>query len=80
VIRSRAKLAFLTAHETEVGPSFKERGLRAPRLAVADGANGFWAALSAKHPEAAQQRCWLHKIRNVRGSDQQDRRARDFFI
>ena len=32
---------------------------------VADGANGFWAALSASIPEAAQQRCWVHKIRNV---------------
>jgi putative transposase len=43
----------------------KARGLQAPRLAVADGANGFWAALSAEYPETAEQRCWLHKVRNV---------------
>lgn len=49
----------------EILHDLKARGLRAPRLAVADGANGFWSALSAEYPEAAQQRCWLHKIRNV---------------
>lgn len=49
----------------EILHDLKARGLRAPRLAVADGANGFWAALSAEYPETAQQRCWLHKIRNV---------------
>jgi transposase-like protein len=43
----------------------KTRGMQAPRLAVADGANGFWAALSAEYPQTAQQRCWLHKTRNV---------------
>ena len=43
----------------------KQRGLRAAQLAIADGANGFWSALSAEYPEARQQRCWLHKIRNV---------------
>lgn len=43
----------------------KQRGLAPPRLAVADGANGFWAALSSEYPETAQQRCWLHKVRNV---------------
>ena len=43
----------------------KARGLRAPQLAVADGANGFWAALSAEYPDTAQQRCVLHKGRNV---------------
>jgi transposase-like protein len=49
----------------EIMHDLKARGLRAPRLAVADGANGFWAALSAEYPEVAQQRFWLHKIRNV---------------
>ncbi len=47
----------------EIMHDLKARGLRAPRLAVADGANGFWAALSAEYPEAAQQRCWVHKIK-----------------
>ena len=36
----------------EIMHDLKARGLRAPRLAVADGANGFWAALSAEYPEA----------------------------
>ena len=49
----------------EILHDLKSRGLRAPCLAIADGANGFWAALAAEYPEVAQQRCWLHKIRNV---------------
>lgn len=36
-----------------------------PQLAIADGAGGFWAALSAIYPRTAQQRCWLHEMRNV---------------
>jgi transposase-like protein len=43
----------------------KRRGLPAPRLAVADGALGFWAALRQVYPEAEEQRCWVHKIANV---------------
>jgi transposase-like protein len=43
----------------------KRRGLPAPKLAVADGALGFWAALRQVYPEAAGQRCWVHKIANV---------------
>lgn len=49
----------------EVLHDLKGRGLRAPQLAIADGANGFWAALTAQYPDTAQQRCWLHKGRNV---------------
>jgi transposase-like protein len=49
----------------EILHDLKARGLRAPSLAVADGANGFWSAISAEYPETAQQRCWLHKNRNV---------------
>lgn len=49
----------------EILHDLKQRGLRAPSLAIADGANGFWSALSAVYPDAKQQRCWLHKIRNV---------------
>lgn len=41
------------------------RGLRAPELLVADGAYGIWAAANKAWPKAAQQRCWLHKMRNV---------------
>jgi transposase-like protein len=43
----------------------KRRGLRAPVLAVGDGALGFWAALRNVWPETAEQRCWVHQIANV---------------
>jgi transposase-like protein len=41
------------------------RGMVDPLLVVADGADGLWAALSKTCPDAAQQRCWVHKMRNV---------------
>lgn len=43
----------------------KRRGMRAPVLAVGDGALGFWAALGEVFPETRIQRCWFHKIANV---------------
>jgi transposase-like protein len=43
----------------------KQRGLPAPKLAVADGALGFWAALRDVYPETEEQRCWVHKLANV---------------
>ncbi len=44
----------------------RERGLiTAPKLAVGDGAMGFWAALSKIYPETDHQRCWVHKTANV---------------
>lgn len=43
----------------------KRRGLPPPKLAVADGALGFWAALREIYPETEEQRCWVHKIANV---------------
>lgn len=43
----------------------KARGLRAPVVAVGDGALGFWAALREVFPETREQRCWVHKIANV---------------
>ena len=45
--------------------SAKRRGMRAPVLAVGDGALGFWAALREVFPETVEQRCWFHKIANV---------------
>jgi transposase-like protein len=36
------------------------RGMRAPILAVGDGALGFWAALREVFPTAREQRCWFH--------------------
>jgi putative transposase len=43
----------------------KRRGMRAPVLAVGDGALGFWGALREVFPETKEQRCWFHKIANV---------------
>jgi transposase-like protein len=44
----------------------KRRGLnQAPKLAVADGALGFWAALEEEFPQVEEQRCWVHKTANV---------------
>ena len=36
-----------------------------PKLAIGDGAMGFWAALEEVLPETCQQRCWMHKTMNV---------------
>ena len=42
------------------------RGLELPpKLAVGDGAMGFWAALRKVYPATREQRCWLHKTVNV---------------
>ena len=43
----------------------KRRGMRAPVLAVGDGALGFWAAARDVWPETRQQRDWCHKLANV---------------
>jgi transposase-like protein len=44
----------------------KARGLQhGPRLAVGDGAMGFWAALEEVFPATHTQRCWFHKMGNV---------------
>ncbi len=43
----------------------KRRGMRAPVLAVGDGALGFWKALRDVFPDTREQRCWWHKIGNV---------------
>lgn len=43
----------------------KKRGMRAPVLAVGDGALGFWAAARDVFPETTHQRDWVHKTMNV---------------
>jgi transposase-like protein len=43
----------------------KKRGMRAPELAVGDGALGFWSALRDVFPETRCQRDWVHKTSNV---------------
>jgi len=50
---------------SEVFADLKKRGMQAPKLMIADGANGLWAAAIEAFPTTAQQRCWIHKMRNV---------------
>jgi putative transposase len=50
----------------ELLSSLKERGLlEGPRLAIGDGALGFWAAIREVYPETEEQRCWVHKTANI---------------
>jgi len=49
----------------EVLLDLKARGMNTPRLAVGDGAMGFWAALEEVYGQTRQQRCWMHKTANV---------------
>jgi transposase-like protein len=51
---------------TELLTGLRERGLTtAPKLAIGDGAMGFWKALSKIYPTTGHQRCWVHKTANV---------------
>jgi transposase-like protein len=51
---------------SELLTDLKQRGLAsAPKIAVGDGAMGFWAALRKVFPETIEQRCWVHKTANV---------------
>lgn len=43
-----------------------------PKLAVADGALGFWAACRQLWPHTREQRCWVHKTANVLDPPQAD--------
>lgn len=44
----------------------KARGLAIdPKLAIGDGALGFWKALRQVYPKTREQRCWVHKTANV---------------
>ena len=36
-----------------------------PKLAIGDGALGFWAAIDEVWPSTLHQRCWVHKTSNV---------------
>lgn len=50
----------------EVIRDLKRRGMTAiPKLAIGDGALGFWAAVRQEWPGVAEQRCWVHKTANV---------------
>lgn len=51
---------------TELLQNLRSRGLIvAPKLAVGDGALGFWKALNKAYPNTRHQRCWVHKTANV---------------
>lgn len=44
----------------------KRRGLVIdPKLAVGDGALGFWKAVAEVYPNTKEQRCWVHKTANI---------------
>ncbi len=43
----------------------KKRGMRAPVLAIGDGALGFWTAVKDAFPQTRSQRDWVHKTANV---------------
>jgi putative transposase len=51
----------------EVLRDLRRRGMRAPVVAVGDGALGLWAALRDVFPATRQQRDWVHKVANVLG-------------
>ena len=50
---------------TEVLLDLKSRGMNPPKLAVGDGALGFWKALQKIYGKTRSQRCWVHKTRNI---------------
>jgi len=46
--------------------NLRSRGLETgPKLAVGDGALGFWNALAKVFPATRRQRCWVHKTANI---------------
>lgn len=45
--------------------SLQKRGLHDIAMLVADGAGGIWSAFGKTYPDAKQQRCWIHKMKNV---------------
>jgi putative transposase len=50
---------------TEVLLGLKSRGMNSPKLAVGDGALGFWKALQKIYGTTRSQRCWVHKTKNI---------------
>ncbi len=49
----------------EVLLGLKSRGMNQPKLAIGDGALGFWKALQKVFGKTRHQRCWVHKTANV---------------
>jgi len=59
----------------EVFRSLKKRGAKFLGMVIADGMDGVWKALRDVYPQAREQRCWVHKMRNV--IDKVPRQAED---
>ena len=49
----------------DFGRDLKARGMRAPALIIADGAPGIWKATRELWPDAIEQRCTVHALRNI---------------
>ena len=50
----------------EILIDLRMRGLKKwPKIAVGDGAMGFWSALRNVCPDTKEQRCWMHKTGNI---------------
>lgn len=49
----------------DFGRDLAARGMNAPALIVADGAPGLWKAARELWPDADEQRCTVHALRNV---------------
>ena len=73
-VTSRGKKEFLAIEDgyreseqswTEVLINLKERGFKPPKLAVGDGALGFWKASKKVFGKTRSQRCWVHKTANI---------------
>ncbi len=65
LIALREAMSESAAAWEELFADLHDRGMRAPALLIADGANGLWAAAQKAWPGVAEQRCWAHKMRNV---------------
>jgi putative transposase len=69
----KKELIALTDGHRESAQSWREllvdvqrRGLAFdPKLAIGDGALGFWKAVAEVFPATKEQRCWVHKTANV---------------
>lgn len=49
----------------EILLNLKSSGMNMPKLAIGDGAMGFWSALEEVYRTTRQQRCWMHKTMNI---------------
>ena len=55
---------------TEVLNQLQSQGLTLPpKLAIGDGALGFWNAITKVWPTTQHQRCWVHKTANLLNKD-----------